>query len=80
VDKAKTKVLVSILKDSSLYQTRPRGEKNSLLQGWKRINLPYALFIAQEYEFEGEKESSLANSGKMYKGDFNADIVGIFGE
>lgn len=31
MDKAKTKVLVSILKNSSLYQTMPHDEKISLL-------------------------------------------------
>lgn len=31
MDKAKTKVLVSILKDSSLYQTMPHEEKISLI-------------------------------------------------
>jgi hypothetical protein len=31
MDKTKTKVLVSILKDSSLYQTMPHDEKISLL-------------------------------------------------
>ncbi len=52
MDRAKTKVLVSILKDSSLYQTMSHEEKNSLLS---RLEKDYpTIFNAQEYE-ENEK-------------------------
>jgi hypothetical protein len=48
MDKAKTKVLVSILKDSSLYQTMPHDEKISLLM---RLEKEYpTLFHSQEDE------------------------------
>jgi len=48
MDKAKTKVLVSILKDSSLYQTLPHEEKISLIL---RLEAEYpSLFNAQEDE------------------------------
>jgi hypothetical protein len=51
MDKAKTKVLVSILKDSSLYQMLPHEEKISLIQ---RLEEEYpSLFNAQE---DGEKQ------------------------
>jgi hypothetical protein len=63
MDKAKARVLVSILKDSSLYQTISHEEKNSLLSRLEEDQS--SLFIAQEYEFEGEKESLLADSWKM---------------
>lgn len=46
MDKVKTKVLVSILKDSSLYQTMPHDEKISLIL---RLEEEYpSLFNAQE--------------------------------
>jgi len=46
MDKAKTKVLVSILKDSSLYQTISHDEKISLLL---RLEEEYpSLFHSQE--------------------------------
>jgi hypothetical protein len=53
MDKAKTKVLVSILKDSSLYQTMPHDEKISLLL---RLEEEYpSLFYPREDENnEGE--------------------------
>lgn len=53
MDKAKTRVLVSILKDSSLYQTIPHDEKISLLL---RLEEEYpSLFHSQEDENnEGE--------------------------
>jgi hypothetical protein len=48
MDKAKTKVLVSILKDSSLYQTMPHEEKIALIL---RLEAEYpSLFNAQEDE------------------------------
>jgi hypothetical protein len=53
MDKAKARVLVSILKDSSLYQTISHEEKNSLLSRLEEDQS--SLFIAQEYEFEGER-------------------------
>ncbi len=46
MDKAKTKVLVSILKDSSLYETLPHEEKISLIL---RLEAEYpSLFNAQK--------------------------------
>jgi hypothetical protein len=53
MDKTKTKVLVSILKDSSLYQTLAHDEKISLLL---RLEEEYpSLFCPQEDENnEGE--------------------------
>jgi hypothetical protein len=46
MDKAKTKVLVSILKDSSLYHTMPHEEKISLIL---RLEEEYpSLFNPQE--------------------------------
>lgn len=46
MDKAKTKVLVSILKDSALYQAIPHDEKISLLL---RLAEEYpSLFSSQE--------------------------------
>ncbi len=54
MDKAKAKVLVSILKDSSLYQTMSHEEKNSLLS---RLEKDYpAIFDAKEHKEEEEKE------------------------
>lgn len=54
MDKAKTKVLVSILKDSSLYQTMPHDEKISLLL---RLEEEYpSLFHPQE---DGNNEGKL---------------------
>ena len=48
MDRAKIKVLVSILKDSSLYQTMPHEEKISLIL---RLEAEYpSLFDAQEDE------------------------------
>ena len=48
MDKTKTKLLVSILRDSSLYQTMPRKEKISLLS---RLEKEYpAIFNAQQSE------------------------------
>ncbi len=53
MDKAKAKVLVSILKDSSLYETLPHEEKISLLS---RLEKDYpSIFNSQERE---EEESS----------------------
>ncbi len=48
MDKAKTKVLVAILKDSSLYKTMPHEEKISLIL---RLEAEYpSLFNAREDE------------------------------
>jgi len=48
MDKAKAKFLVSILRDSSLYQTMSHEEKISLLL---RLEKEYsAIFIAQQCE------------------------------
>ena len=48
MDKTKTKLLVSILRDSSLYQTMPRKEKISLLS---RLEKEYPdIFNAQQSE------------------------------
>ncbi len=48
MDKTKTKVLVDILKDSSLYKTMPHDEKISLLL---RLEEEYpSLFHSQEKE------------------------------
>ena len=48
MDRAKAKVLISILKDSSLYQTMSHEEKNSLLS---RLEKDYpAIFNTQEYK------------------------------
>ncbi len=48
MDKTKAKFLVSILKDSSLYQTMSREEKISLLS---RLEKDYpAIFNAPQYE------------------------------
>jgi len=53
MDKAKTKVLISILKDSSLYQTMPHDEKISLLL---RLEEEYpSLFHFQEDESNEEE-------------------------
>ncbi len=52
MDKAKTRVLVSILKDSSLYDTMSHEEKISLLS---RLEEDYpSIFSVREYEGEGE--------------------------
>lgn len=48
MDKSKAKVLVSILKDSSLYDTMSREEKHALLS---RLEKDYpSIFNAQECE------------------------------
>jgi hypothetical protein len=48
MDRAKTKVLISILKDSSLYETLPHEEKISLLM---RLEEDYPfLFHADVHE------------------------------
>ena len=53
MDRAKAKVLVSILKDSSLYQTMSHEEKNSLLL---RLEKDYpGIFNAQECNENEEK-------------------------
>ncbi len=55
MDKAKAKVLVSILKDSPLYETMPHEEKISLLS---RLEKDYpSIFQTCEYK-EEEKRSS----------------------
>lgn len=58
MDKAKAKVLVSILKDSSLYQTMSHEEKNSLLS---RLEKDYpGIFTVEECiedEETGERRS-----------------------
>ncbi len=54
MDKAKAKVLVSILKDSPLYETMSHEEKISLLS---RLQEDYpSIFGAKPYD-EGEEES-----------------------
>ncbi|MDA8104719.1 MAG: hypothetical protein M0Z71_05000 [Nitrospiraceae bacterium] len=54
MDRAKAKVLISILKDSSLYQTMSHEEKNSLLS---RLEKDYpAIFNAQECKENEETE------------------------
>jgi hypothetical protein len=54
MDKTKAKVLVSILKDSSLYQTLPHEEKISLLS---RLEQEYpSIFETQKYAEEEGKE------------------------
>jgi hypothetical protein len=65
MDKAKAKVLVSILKDSSLYETLPHEEKISLLS---RLEKDYpSMFDTQEYEETGrEKESLPAKSPEVF--------------
>ncbi|MEJ2685326.1 MAG: hypothetical protein P8Z71_13150 [Candidatus Sulfobium sp.] len=48
MDKAKAKVLVSILKDSPLYHTMSHEEKNALLS---RLEKDYpTIFNAQDFE------------------------------
>lgn len=48
MDRAKTKVLISILKDSPLYETLPHEEKISLLS---RLEKEYpSLFSADAHE------------------------------
>ncbi len=52
MDRAKTKALVAILKDSSLYQTMPHEEKNALLA---RLEKDYpAIFDGQERQENNE--------------------------
>jgi hypothetical protein len=59
MDKAKAKVLVSILKDSSLYQTMSHEEKNSLLS---RLEKDYpAIFDAKAHKEEEETERQESN-------------------
>ncbi len=56
MDKSKAKVLVSILKDSSLYETMPHEEKISLLS---RLGKEYpSIFEANKCEEEKAEESS----------------------
>lgn len=55
MEKAKTKFLVSILKDSSLYQTMSHEEKIYLLS---KIERDYpSIFNAQECEEDKDKEA-----------------------
>ncbi len=55
MDKAKAKVLVSILKDSSLYETMSHEEKISLLS---RLEGDYpTIFNAQECEEDENKRA-----------------------
>jgi len=55
MDKSKTKFLVSILRDSSLYQTMPHEEKISLLL---RLEKEYStIFYAQQSEEYEETKS-----------------------
>jgi len=55
MDKAKAKFLVSILRDSSLYQTMSREEKISLLS---RLEKEYpAIFNSQQCEESKETKS-----------------------
>jgi hypothetical protein len=49
MDKAKARISVSILKDSSLYRVMPHEEKISLLSRLEEDQS--SSFIAQEYEF-----------------------------
>lgn len=53
MDKAKTKVLISILKDSSLYQTMPHDEKISLLLRLKE-EYPSLFHFLEDKSNEGE--------------------------
>ena len=53
MDKVKAKVLLSILKDSSLYQTLPHEEKISLLS---RLENDYPSFF-DSLEHEGKENS-----------------------
>ncbi len=54
MDRAKTKVLVSILKDSSLYQTMSHEEKNSLLSRLEK-DYPTIFNNSESQENEGTK-------------------------
>ena len=54
MDRAKTKVLVSILKDSSLYQTMSHEEKNSLLSRLEK-DYPTIFKNSESQENEGTK-------------------------
>ncbi len=54
MERAKTRALISILKDSSLYQTMSHEEKNSLLA---RLEKDYpAIFDAARCEEDEEAE------------------------
>ncbi len=56
MDKAKTRVLVSILKDSSLYKTMSHQEKITLLS---RLEEDYpSIFDAPKYTEEKKEEGS----------------------
>ncbi len=64
MDKAKAKVLVSILKDSPLYDTMSHEEKISLLS---RLEAEYpSIFNAQEYDEAGEAKNPIANPSEVY--------------
>ena len=56
VDKAKTKVLVSILRDSSLYQTMPHEEKMSLLS---RLEKDYPSLFSESNEDDKKKSGEI---------------------
>ncbi len=59
MDKAKAKVLVSILKDSSLYETMSHEEKNSLLS---RLEKDYpTIFDAQGHKETEKTEGQESN-------------------
>ncbi len=59
MDRAKAKVLVSILKDSSLYQTMSHEEKTSLLS---RLEKDYpAIFDAEGHEETEKTEGQETN-------------------
>jgi len=56
MDKAKTKVLVSILKDSSLYQTISHDEKISLLL---RLEEDYPSLFSESNEDDKKKSGEI---------------------
>ncbi len=65
MDKAKAKVLVSILKDSSLYETLPHEEKISLLSRLEK-NYP-SIFESKICEEERKAEEvSIAKSPEVF--------------
>ncbi len=58
MDKSKAKVLVSILKDSSLYKTMPHDEKISLLL---RLETEYpSLFSSDEADHKGRSSDEIS--------------------
>ena len=56
MDKTKAKVLVSILRDSSLYQTMPHEEKMSLLS---RLEKDYPSLFSESNEDDKKKSGEI---------------------